>query len=331
MTTGKYILLFAKLLVTALLLWLLFRKIDLGPVADRLKELHVGWAIAVVTVTFVQLLLTGLRWHFVSRLLDLWIRVRECFRLVLIGQFFNQILPSSIGGDGVRVWLLTRAGYPVRRVLTSIISDRIAALVVLGTIVAVTLPSLTHTALPSVKILAKLVPLAALGSLATLFLLGNRLSEVLGKYAFLRPLGSLVRDMRAVVFSRGSSVRILGLAVIVQLLGIVIVHLCGKSIGIEITPVGWLLIPLILLVSMVPISFAGWGVRESAMVVGLGAAGVVSHDALAVSVLYGLTQIAVGLPGSILMLSSRKGFKQSATLQGGQDISEELGSGGKQQ
>jgi uncharacterized membrane protein YbhN (UPF0104 family) len=57
-----------------------------------------------------------------------------------------------------------------------------------------------------------------------------------------------------------------------------------------------------MLVSMAPISLAGWGVREGAMIVGLGLAGIVPADALAVSVAYGLLQLALGLLGGALWL-----------------------------
>jgi hypothetical protein len=65
---------------------------------------------------------------------------------------------------------------------------------------------------------------------------------------------------------------------------------------------GLILVPLILVVSMIPISFAGWGIREGAMVVGLGFVGVASADALAISVAFGLAQIAIGLPGGAFWL-----------------------------
>lgn len=302
MSTKKYIWLALKLAVTAVLLWLLLRKVDVGPVVERLSGSHAGWVAVVVMVTFVQLLLTGGRWFLVGRLLGLDTPLRECLRLVLVGQFFNQILPSSIGGDGVRAWLLARRGYPLRRVLSGIISDRVAAMVVLGSIVALTIPMLRRTGLPSMEMLSWVIPALAMVSLLSLYFMGGRIAALLSSIRLLSPFGSLTRDVRAVIFGGAASLAILGIAVLVQALGVLIVHLCAKCIGLELDAQGWLMIPMILLVSMVPVSFAGWGVRESAMVVGLGAVGVGAPDALAVSVLYGLTQILVGVPGSLLML-----------------------------
>jgi len=67
------------------------------------------------------------------------------------------------------------------------------------------------------------------------------------------------------------------------------------------------IVPAVMLVTMAPISFAGWGVREGAMIVGLGLAGIAAADALAVSVAFGLVQVALGVPGGALWLARRGG------------------------
>lgn len=306
MSRKNYLWLVVKLAITAALLWMLLRKIDIGPVVERLSGSHMGWAVIAVITTFVQLLLTGWRWFLVGRRLSLDTPLKECLQLVLVGQFFNQILPSSIGGDGVRAWLLARQGYPLRRVLSGIISDRVAAMAVLATIVALSIPLMRKTPLPMMDVLSSAIPLIALASLMSLYFVGEKIAALLSPMRLLSPFGSLIRDLRTVMFGGAPSFGIIGIAVIVQALGVVIVHLCAKSIGVDLDVQGLLIIPMILLISMVPISFAGWGIRESAMVVGLGAAGVAAPDALAISVLYGLTQIVVGLPGSVLMLGAKE-------------------------
>ena len=68
----------------------------------------------------------------------------------------------------------------------------------------------------------------------------------------------------------------------------------------------FILFPSILLLSAVPISIAGWGVREGAMVVALGFVGIAAPDALAVSLVIGLSQIALGLPGAALWLAGER-------------------------
>ena len=65
-----------------------------------------------------------------------------------------------------------------------------------------------------------------------------------------------------------------------------------------------IMLPLILLVSMAPISIAGWGVREGAMIVALALVGVSDGDALALSVLFGLALLVIGVIGGVVWILS---------------------------
>ena len=62
-------------------------------------------------------------------------------RLTLIGQFFNQTLPSAIGGDAVRAWLASREGVPLGKAISGVFADRLVALLLLVAIVGATLPA----------------------------------------------------------------------------------------------------------------------------------------------------------------------------------------------
>jgi hypothetical protein len=64
-----------------------------------------------------------------------------------------------------------------------------------------------------------------------------------------------------------------------------------------------MIVPPVTLLQLVPISLAGWGVREAALVVALGWFGVPAEAALAISVLVGLCLILVGLPGGLIWLA----------------------------
>ena len=76
----------------------------------------------------------------------------------------------------------------------------------------------------------------------------------------------------------------------------------GKSLGLTLTFLDYVVfIPIVTLITTLPISIGGWGVREGATVVLFGALGVVSHNALAFSVLFGLVIAVSSLPGLIFL------------------------------
>lgn len=69
-----------------------------------------------------------------------------------------------------------------------------------------------------------------------------------------------------------------------------------------------------MLLSMVPISLGGWGVREAAMVWLFGAVGIHSQEAVSISILFGLATTAAGLPGGLLWLLDRRSDSASSPL-----------------
>lgn len=298
-----------KLAITFGLLFLLAKKIDLDAVVVQLRALQIFWAMAATVLLFAQLLITGIRWYIVSMLVSAAIRLGKAIRLVLIGQFFNQILPTSVGGDAVRAWLMSREKVPLGRAVISIVCDRVVALVVLTVIAAATLPLLSSEGLyvPLLEHLAVgALTLTALG-LIFLLLVGEKIANIFHDLRLLRPVGVLIRNLRIVLFASDKSIVILGLALLVQVIMVMVILVCAMAIGIHLGVIHMLLLPSILLISMIPISFAGWGVREGAMVVVLGFAGISAPQALAISLLFGLTQMAIGVPGGVLWLLRRSG------------------------
>ena len=100
---------------------------------------------------------------------------------------------------------------------------------------------------------------------------------------------------------------IVALAAIAQLGFIASVWLAARGLGIEAGLGDCLVVvPPVIIATLLPVSIAGWGVREGAMVFGFGLLGVAAADALALSILVGIANVAAGLPGAALWLAERK-------------------------
>ena len=77
----------------------------------------------------------------------------------------------------------------------------------------------------------------------------------------------------------------------------------ARALGVAVDFLDCLvLVPPVILVSTLPISLAGWGVREGAMVAAFGLIGIAAYQALGVSVAFGLVAIVVGVPGGVVWL-----------------------------
>src|SRR3981189_1243776 len=129
-----------KILVSAALLYFALRKANFSDLVSRIDVASLGWIGLAIAVTFLQIFVGVLRWREVSAECGAPLATTQAMRFNLIGVFFNQTLPSSIGGDAVRLWLVARAGAGWRAATYSIFVDRAIGLIALAIVIAASLP-----------------------------------------------------------------------------------------------------------------------------------------------------------------------------------------------
>ena len=128
--------------VTLALLGLLLTRVDLHATGAQIAAIGLQTSVICTVAILVLSLLVALRWKLILRRMNAPLDLAECWRLVMIGLFFNQTLPSGIGGDAVRVWLVGRAGYRLRLGFISVAADRMFALLAVLICMVGTLPTL---------------------------------------------------------------------------------------------------------------------------------------------------------------------------------------------
>lgn len=302
----KWLAVAAKAAISVLLIWFLLDRVDMTNVVARARGLDVVDAVLCLVVLALQTGLVTVRWWLVARITDTTLTLPAALRILLIGMFFNQTLPSSVGGDAVRVWLVTREGSSLGKAVNVVLCDRVLALVVLVGLIGTTLPAIyARVSDETTRMgLASLVGIGGAGLLV--FLIGGeRIAILLRRLRITRPFGDLAADFYR-LFTRRSAIMPLILSFIVHLLTVLAVMLLAWGIDIEATFLeGLMIIPTVLLLTTLPISVAGWGVREGAMVAGFGLVGVSADGALALSVLFGLATILIALPGGLVWLVGR--------------------------
>lgn len=305
-----------KLTITVGLLALLLRRFDLAPVLRQLRVMSLSAAASGEALLLVQLGLLAWRWHLINVIVDAPLRAGQLLRLSAVGHFFNQVLPSGFAGDGARAWIAGREGARVGSLVRAILCDRITGLMVLGLMASATMLALPAIAVPPVDMKGTpwVVSLLSLGGLGAFYLLARPITALALKHPRTHMIGGFVDDLHRVLFGSGArSVFVLLLAVAVQLLNVAAILCCATGLHVVLgAAAAVVIVPTVMLVSVMPISVAGWGVRESAMVVGLGFAGIGAADALAVSVAFGLMQAVLGIPGGLLWLFGRKSMDGSA-------------------
>lgn len=294
-----------KLALTAALFVYLAGKIDFAAAWAEAKEIDLGLLAAAAAVLLLQIPIGGFRWVAVIRAIRASFGVVEAAKIFWIGSFFNLALPSAVGGDAVRMWKSRRAGLPLAAAVNSVMLERVATVFGLVVLVAATQPLLQarFQDLPGSWVFPVLSVLGVVGILVLTVL--DRLPATLHRWRVVRGLAILAHDARQTFLRPGNAARTLGWCVAGHLNLSVVVYLLAQGLDLPVTMVDCLvLVPPVILITTLPISIAGWGVRETAMVTAFGFIGVPEHSSLAMSILFGLIIVVTGLPGGLIWLLS---------------------------
>jgi glycosyltransferase 2 family protein len=288
LSRGKLIIV-VRWVVTLLAFCLVLRSIDLGAVVGAIRRAALtglGLAALVIAAQFVVLVW---RWQMVMRIIGGSSVGFGSLSLVL-GQslLIGQVLPSSLGGDVARTVMLARlsSGAGAAR---SVICDRALGFASLVLLAIPVLPVLAYDISGLRPIFARTV-----ATLGTVIIVGLMFSVLWLPFSIPwlgRHLAVIADDLR----NSFSSLRAVGLALASNLLGVLLIYLLGSAIGAGLQALDCLiLVPPALLISALPISLGGWGVREGALVAAFSLVQADPAGVAAVSVMFGLTTPLAG-------------------------------------
>lgn len=297
-----------KFAVSAVLLWLLARGIDLNAVGQQMAGASPLWLVIALVLGGSVIPMAAIRWQLVTQAIREPVTTRDAMSITTIGWFFNQTLPSTIGGDAVRVYLAYRTGITKTGAIHGIVLDRLMGLfVVLAMATIFLVPLLSGLTVDFQKWFLIAFIIAGYGAYAVLFLISGGFAERLDNFRLGRLVRALSKDARATLLTVSPGGVILVISVVLQIVQIASVYAIAVALGIEVSfAVIMIALPAVLLISSLPVSLAGWGVREQSMVLALGAMGMASTDALAISVVLGISWIVIGLPGALVWLAYRR-------------------------
>ena len=297
-----------KFLVSGLLIWFLLANVDLDAAKERVLAIAPGMVALATAIFLVQLVIGAMRWRAVLDAIGAPLPFARAVRFFFIGAFFSQTLPSSVGGDAVRIYKTWRAGLTLGAAVNGVMLERIAAVVALVTLVAATQPFFLprvgeDTAGWIISAVALSVAATVAGMVVLLVL--DRLPVSLRGWRLVRGLARLGVDARKVFLVPRAAGKALGWGVAGHVNLTLGVYVLALGLKLDVTWVDCIvLFPPALLLTTLPISIAGWGVREGAMVAVFALVGVPTDGALVLSILFGLLDALISLPGGIVWVLS---------------------------
>ena len=298
----------------ALILWIT-QGVALDSVFAVITESSASLLILAFSLFFVGYMIAAFRWRTLIRVQDGDAPIFFLVRSFMVALFFNNFLPSTVGGDVVRMYDSWRLGNTKSDAVTVVLVDRFLGVIVLFCFALLALV-FDETVASEVPFITAWVAagLAGMGIATWLVLkipvsITQRLSSA--KSGVMARIGGILekvhRSFQTYRQARSAVLRALGLSVLLQVNVVVHFILVARAVGIDIPAESmFLIIPVAVFVMMVPISINAIGVREAVFVFLLSLYGVQSVEALAFAwIAYGFTLLQ-GVLGGIMFALRRE-------------------------
>ncbi|HEX3621939.1 MAG TPA: lysylphosphatidylglycerol synthase transmembrane domain-containing protein [Acidimicrobiales bacterium] len=291
-----------RILASAAMLALLLPRIHLASLFPSHQLSTLGWLAGGLAVYAVAVVLSTVRWAQVLQALELPAELPRLVSHTLAGMFVSNFLPSTVGGDVLRVTRLSASNGQRHASVASVVVERLTGFFVLPFISLVALvgnPTLLH--LGQASRLALTVSIGTLAALAAILLIVSSpaVGDRLAGHRWLAFLTSVQVGLARMRRDPSAALAVLVSALAYQLTMVAGAWMAGHALGIH---VGWsammAFVPVVAVAQVLPISVSGLGLREGALVLLLVPLGVASGQAVALGLLlYGMN-LVVSLLGA---------------------------------
>ena len=300
----------ARLVVSVTLLIIAWVAIGGSETLVLFANVDGAWVVAAVALSVPQIVLSAWRWRYTAGRLGAELDQREAISEYYVSTFVNQVVPGGVTGDVLRAWRHVRRTpsdtVPWGRIARAVVFERAAGQIVLLAVMAIGLafwPTVLRTAPPSWLAPATGIVIGIIVLVIAVGRVVYRLRSSGGDTAVSR----FMADARAALFNPRVMPTQLGLSGLIVATYLATYWCCGRALGIDLSAIVVLtVVPAVLMAMLLPVSIAGWGLREMAAAALWPLAGMAAADGVAIATLYGLVVLAGSLPGAFLVRRAGK-------------------------
>jgi uncharacterized membrane protein YbhN (UPF0104 family) len=312
----RYLPLAIKIVVSLVLLALLFSKIDVGQLWAIARRASVPWLGVALVIYVVNLIASTWRWYILLDAQEVHVKRRWLFGSFMVASFFNNFLPSNIGGDVIRISDTAKAAQSKTLAATVVLMDRglgLMALVLVAALGASAAGAVHPAALPiwPVWLWAGFLAGAAASAPAVFAPVG--FSRLLQPLTVFHPewVGNRIETLTSVLARFGARPSALAIcfvtAVFVQGTMVVfyfaVAHALHLNVSLSDIAV---IVPISFVVQMLPVSFGGFGVREATFSIYFSRIGQPIESAIAMSLVGQALIMLFSLTGAAVYVSRRR-------------------------
>ncbi len=296
-----------KIEVSLLLIIVILRSVDISKLWEVLRQASPWFLLAALVVSFAGVVLRAYRWQILLHDQGVNASMRELTILWFVSFLFTNLLPTGIGGDAIKMYELSQSSERGAEAVSSVLVDRFMGLFSLQ---AIGLLALTFSwqIVPAPIVLLTLVVFGA-SVLAAWVVSYRRLWDWMAHHVpffdrllAIKQVRSLIDSLQS--YSPSALLRAFTVGLAFNVLLITMNVLIGTALGINVpVPFYMISVPLTSVVLILPISFAGLGVREWTYLGLFSQVGVTKEAAVTLSLLvYALGTMAPGIVGGVLYI-----------------------------
>jgi uncharacterized protein (TIRG00374 family) len=296
-----------KIVVSLVLIVVILRSVDVNKLWEVVSKANPWYLLAVLVVVMAGVALRAYRWQILVHDQGVNASLGELTSLWFVSFLFTNLLPSGIGGDAIKMYELSRSSERGAEAVSSVLVDRFMGLFALQAI-GLTALAFSWRLVPSEIVILTVAVFGA--SLLAAWVVSYRpLWNTLARWVPLfdrllsiKAVSSLVTSLQS--YSGPALLRSFGVGVAFNVLLIAMNVLIGTALGADLRlPYYLIFVPITSLVLILPISFAGLGVREGTYVFLFSQVGMAQEVALSLSLLvYVLGTVSPGLVGGVIYL-----------------------------
>ncbi len=290
--------------VSILLIILLLRWININNMLSLFRNINIYYFILLLALVTLDRIFMAYKWHLLLKVKDKSISLFSAIRTYYIGTFIGSFLPTTVGGDIVRVIKLHGEKKKGTDILSSVILERMLGFIasaILAPVAAIFLISffkldiwyffIIAGALLLFFILLVLIPFNE-----TIFIKIDKNERLSRNFIFNR-LKKVYLSYANYKKNKGILILFLFLSILEQLVPVIGNYLACRALNLSIPFIYFLLIiPLVQLISRTPISFEGIGVNEGLLVYFFTLLGLSKTGAFSIGLLGHIAIIIATLP-----------------------------------
>ncbi len=315
----QYLNLAAKAAVSFFIILVLIVKVNLSETFSAVLTAKWNFVIGSWVFMILSTILASYRWRLLIKVQGDDFKMRKLIKLYFIGMFFNLAMPSLVGGDVVRGYSISKYTRSISKSFIPILLER-----TIGVLALISISLVAANSLLNYPKLVKEWGVFLIFGIIVILLLMISLRKYLYSFvvASLKLIGfkeasgkvqNISDILRQYVRSKRSMSCAFLISLVIQFLVVLANYFIALSMDIEISLYNLCIyIPIINLISMVPISFNGVGIREGAYVYFLGMSNVPESSALSMSIIWLAVLLLCGIIGGIFWIASRGSEKATA-------------------